>query len=148
MQIILLKDIDKVGDKHDMVTVKAGYARNYLIPQGFAVVANNPNKAKLAEMIRLEEEEQSKMLDHYKAIADQLKGVSLQIGAKTGTSGKIFGSVTNVQLAQALKEQHGIEIERKRIILPEEIKTLGEYEADVELHKQVKTKVKFEVVAE
>lgn len=148
MEIILLKDIDKVGDKHDVVSVKAGYARNYLIPQGFAVVANNPNKAKLAEMIRLEEEEQSKMLDHYKAIAEQLKGVSLQIGAKTGTSGKIFGSVTNVQLAQALKEQHGIEIERKRIVLPEEIKTLGAYEADVELHKQVKAKVKFEVVAE
>lgn len=148
MNIILLKDIDKVGDKHEIVTVKPGYARNFLIPRGEAIVANAPNKAKLAELIRLEEEKESQMLDQYKVIANKLKELTLRIGAKTGTSGKIFGSVTSLQLSQVLRDEHELEIERKKIHIEEEVKTVGEYEAEIRLHKEVVTKVKFEVVAE
>lgn len=148
MNIILLKDIDKVGDKHEIVTVKPGYARNFLIPRGEAIVANSPNKAKLAELIRLEEEKESQMLDQYKVIADKLKDLTLRIGAKTGTSGKIFGSVTSLQLSNVLRDEHELEIERKKIHIEEEVKTVGEYEAEIRLHKEVVTKVKFEVVAE
>ncbi|MBK7427788.1 MAG: 50S ribosomal protein L9 [Saprospiraceae bacterium] len=148
MDIILLADIDKVGDKHDVVKVKAGYARNYLIPKGLAAVANKTNKSILADSIRQEDARQNKMLDAYKTMADQLQSITLQIGAKTGTTGKIFGSVTNVQIAQALKEHHGIEIERKKIHITDEVKEVGSYEANIDLHREVKTKVKFEVVAE
>lgn len=148
MDIILLADIDKVGDKHDVVKVKAGYARNYLIPKGLAAVANKTNKSILADSIRQEDARQNKMLDAYKTMADQLQTITLQIGAKTGTTGKIFGSVTNVQIAQALKEHHGIEIERKKIHIIDEVKEVGSYEAQIDLHKEVKTKVKFDVVAE
>lgn len=148
MNIILLKDIDKVGDKHEIVTVKPGYARNFLIPRGEAIVANAPNKAKLAELIRIEEEKESQMLDEYKVIAEKLQGLTLRIGAKTGTSGKIFGSVTALQLSQVLRDEHELEIERKKIHIEEEVKTVGEYEAEIKLHKEVVTKVKFEVVAE
>jgi large subunit ribosomal protein L9 len=148
MDIILLKDLDKVGDKHEIVTVKSGFARNFLIPRGEAIVANAPNRAKLAELIRLEEEKESQMLDEYKVIAEKLKGLTLRIGAKTGTSGKIFGSVTALQLSQVLRDEHELEIERKKIHIEEEVKTVGEYEAEIKLHKEVVTKVKFEVVAE
>lgn len=148
MNIILLKDIDKVGDKHEIVTVKPGYARNFLIPRGEAIVANSPNKAKLAELIRLEEEKESQMLDEYKVIAEKLQDLTLRIGAKTGTSGKIFGSVTALQLSQVLRDEHELEIERKKIHIEEEVKTVGEYEAEIRLHKEVVTKVKFEVVGE
>jgi large subunit ribosomal protein L9 len=148
MNIILLKDIDKVGDKHDIVTVKAGYARNYLIPQGAAIVANAPNRAKLADLIRIEDEKEAAMLDEYKVLAGKLQGITLRIGAKVGTSGKIFGSVTALQLSQVLRDEHQLEIERKKILIEEEVKTTGEYVAIVKLHKEVSASVKFEVVAE
>jgi large subunit ribosomal protein L9 len=148
MEVILLKDIDKVGDKNDIVHVKAGFARNYLIPQGLAIVANSRNKAEAADKMRRDDIRENKMLDQYKALAQQLADLTVRIGAKTGTSEKIFGSVTNVQISQALKEQHGIEIERKRIHIAEEIKTTGEYTATAELHKEVKATIKLEVVSE
>lgn len=148
MQIILLKDLDKVGDKHDVVTVKDGYGRNFLIPQGLALVANATNMGKLNEMKKADDIRESRKLSDYQAIADKLKGVTLRIGAKAGTSGKIFGSVTNLQLANALKEQVGIEIERKKIHLGEEIKNVGSYTAELHLHKQVISTVDFEVVEE
>jgi len=148
MEIILLKNLDKVGDKHDIVKVKPGYARNYLIPRGAAIVANAPNKAKLAELIRLEDEKQAELLGHYQEIAEKLQSITLRIGAKTGTSGKIFGSVTSLQLAQVLRAEHELDIERKKIHIDEEVKTVGEYVAEIKLHKEVTAKVKFEVVAE
>ncbi|MEO7175428.1 MAG: 50S ribosomal protein L9 [Saprospiraceae bacterium] len=148
MQIILLKDLDKVGDKHDVVSVKDGYGRNFLIPQGLALVANATNMGKLNEMKKADDIRESRKLSDYQAIADKLKGVTLRIGAKAGTSGKIFGSVTNLQLANALKEQVGIEIERKKIHLGEEIKNVGSYTAELHLHKQVISTVDFEVVEE
>ncbi|NRA50050.1 MAG: 50S ribosomal protein L9 [Phaeodactylibacter sp.] len=149
MDIILLQDIDKVGDKHELVSVKPGYARNYLIPQGMALVANDANRAKLDEIKRKEEEELAARKAEFVEMADKLKGEVLKIGAKAGQSGKIFGSVTNVQLAAALKEQMNIEVDRRRVILPEEdIKTLGAYVAELNLHPEVDIKVNFEVIEE
>ncbi|MBK7339909.1 MAG: 50S ribosomal protein L9 [Saprospiraceae bacterium] len=148
MEIILLKDIDKVGDKHQIVKVKPGYGRNFLIPQGLALLANSSNKKILAELQKQEDAKENRKLNDYKALAEQLDGVVLRIGAKTGTSGKIFGSVTNVQIANALKDQCNIDVERRKISLPEEVKTVGEYHAQIDFHKQVQTKVKFEVVGE
>jgi large subunit ribosomal protein L9 len=148
MNIILLKDIDKLGDKHTIVSVKPGYGRNYLIPQGVGVVANATNKKKLETLIADEEAKESARLEDYRAIAAQLDGQSIKIGVKAGTSGKIFGSVTNVQLAQALKEQLNLDIERKKIILPEDVKEVGTYEATINLHKEVSKKIAFELIAE
>jgi large subunit ribosomal protein L9 len=104
MDIILLKDIDNLGDKHEIVKVKPGYGRNYLIPQGLAVNANAVNRKKLDSIIAEEDAKEATRLDEYKAIAARLEGQTLKIAVKAGTSGKIFGSVTNVQIAQALKE--------------------------------------------
>ncbi len=148
MDIILLKDMDKLGDKHSVVSVKPGYGRNYLIPQGVGVVANANNRKKLDNLIAEEEAKEAARLEDYRAIAQQMEGKTLKIGVKAGTSGKIFGSVTNVQVAQALKEQLGLDVERKKIVLPEEVKDLGTYQANVNLHKEVTTKIEFELVAE
>lgn len=148
MELILLRDLDKVGDKHSIVSVKAGFGRNFLIPQGAAVVANAVNKKKLETLIAEEEAKEAARLDDYKSIVASLVGKSLRIGVKAGTSGKIFGSVSNVQISQALKEQHGIEIERKKIELPEEVKEVGTYNATINLHKEVSTTIPFELVAE
>jgi large subunit ribosomal protein L9 len=148
MEVILLKDIDKVGDQNDIVNVKSGYARNYLIPQGLAIIANKTNRSIQTDRIRRDDIRQNRMLDVYKDLAKKLDGITIRIGAKTGTSEKIFGSVTSVQISQALKEQFGIEIERKKIHIDEEIKTTGEYTATADLHKEVKAQIKLEVVAE
>ena len=146
MDIILLQDVEKVGDKYELVNVKDGFARNYLIPQKLAVIANDSNKKRLAEMQRREEEHAEKRLEEFQEIADKLKETVLTIGAKTGTSGKIFGSVTNVQIAQALKDQEDIDVDRRKIELEEEVKALGTYTATLHLHKKVDAKVNFEVV--
>ncbi|MEM9823595.1 MAG: 50S ribosomal protein L9 [Bacteroidota bacterium] len=148
MDIILLTDVDKVGEKHEIVTVKNGYGRNYLIPQGLALIANKTNRKRLAELKRQDSIREQKMIGTYQDIATKLVGAVLKIGAKAGTSGKIFGSVTNIQLAAALKDQLGVEIERKKIILPEEVKTLGNYVAVLELHPEVRPNVNFEVIEE
>ncbi len=148
MDIILLKDVDKVGGKHEVVTVKNGFGRNYLIPQGLALIANTTNRKRLAELKRQDANREEKMVGTYQAIADKLDGVTLKIGAKAGTSGKIFGSVTNIQLAAALKDQFNVEVDRKKIILPEEVKNIGNYVAVLELHPNVQPKVNFEVVEE
>lgn len=148
MDIILLKEVDKLGDKHEIVSVKPGYARNYLIPQGFALIANSSNKKRLEELRRIDAARESKLKDHYQEIAERLKGIVLKVGAKAGTTGKIFGSVTNIQIAQLLKEGHGLEIERRKISLSEDVKELGTYTAKLNLHPEVVTEVQFEVVQE
>lgn len=148
MEIILLKDMDRLGDKHDIVKVKPGYGRNYLIPQGLAVNANAVNRKKRDVIIAEEEAKEAARLDEYKEMAAKIEGKILRIGVKAGTSGKIFGSVTNVQIANALKDQLEIEIERKKIVLPEEVKEVGTYSADLHLHKELVTKVQFELVQE
>lgn len=148
MEIILLQDVEKVGDKHTVVTVKDGFGRNYLIPQKLAIIANKSNLARLDDLRKREEARENKLLGHYQEIADKLSNVTLRIGAKAGTSGKIFGSVTNIQIAQALKDQFEIDVERKKIVLQDEVKELGNYTADLNLHKEVEAKISFEVVAE
>ena len=148
MEIILLKDMDKVGDKYDIVSVKDGYGRNYLIPQGFALIANEANRQQLDEYKAKEAEKEAARKGEFLEMAEKLKDQVLKIGAKAGQSGKIFGSVTTVQLASALNEQFAIEVERRKIELPEEVKTLGEYVAQIKFHPEVIADVKFEVVAE
>ena len=148
MEVILLKDIDKVGGKHEVVSVKDGYGRNFLIPQKMAIIANTTNRKRLADLVRQEETRQAKMVGVYQEIADKLKGKVLKIGAKAGTSGKIFGSVTNVQIIAALKDQFGVEVERRTVELPEEVKNLGAYKMNLNMHKDVVCEVDFEVVEE
>jgi large subunit ribosomal protein L9 len=148
MEVILLTELDRLGDKHSVVRVKPGYGRNYLIPKGLAMVANETNLGKLEKLKEKEAAEFAKALDHFKDIAEKVSGAMLKIGAKTGTSGKIFGSVTNVQIAEALKSELDIDIERRKISIPEEVKVLGNYVAELDLHPEVQAKVNFEVVSE
>ena len=148
MNIILLNDVDKVGYKFDVVTVKDGFARNYLIPQGLALIANDTNNRRLADYRRREDAAEAKKLGVYQAIATKVKDKTLKIGAKAGTSGKIFGSVTNVQIIAALKDQLGVDIERRKVELPNDVKNLGTYTAILKLHKEVEAAVNFEVVSE
>jgi len=148
MEIILLKDLGKVGDKHEVVTVKNGYGRNFLIPKGLGLIANKTNLAKLDKIKADASAIEEAKLDEYKQLATQLEGKKLNIGVKSGTSGKIFGSVSNIQIAAALKDQLGVEIERKKIELPEEIKELGTYKATLKLHSQVTSLIDFELIKE
>lgn len=148
MDVILLQDVEKVGDKHTIVSVKNGFGRNYLIPKGMAIIANETNRSRLEELKQKEAEVEAARLAEFQAVAAKLEGQVLKIGAKAGTSGKIFGSVTNVQLAQALKDQLDIDIDRRKVIMPEEIKELGSYHAHLDLHPEVEAKVYFEVFAE
>ena len=148
MEIILLKDLDNVGDKHDVVTVKNGYGRNFLIPQKLAVIANPTNLAKLDALKAEEEAKEAARVDEYKQMAEKLEGQTVKIGVKAGTSGKIFGSVTSIQLSQAINDQFGLEVPRKKINMPEDVKEVGTYTAELVLHKEVTTNLDFELVAE
>jgi len=148
MEIILLKDIDTLGERHELVNVKPGYARNYLIPSKMALVANATNRAKLEKLRSDEAAHEAERIADFKELAAKLEGQILKIGAKAGTTGKIFGSVTSVQIMQALKDQMGIEVIRKKIELPEEVKVLGSYTANINFHPEVRTTIQFEVVEE
>jgi large subunit ribosomal protein L9 len=145
MEIILKTDIAGLGYKNDTVTVKPGYGRNYLIPQGFAVMATDSNKKIVAENVRQAAHKAEKIKNDAQAIADNIGDLTLTIPAKAGDSGKIFGRVTNTQVADALREK-GFDIDRKKISV-DDVKTLGTYEALLDLHKDVKHTVKFEVVS-
>ena len=148
MNIILKQDVDMLGSKFDVVTVKDGYARNFLIPQGLAVAATTSNMKVNDEVIRQQAHKATKAKEAATAIADKLEGLSLKLGAKAGESGKIFGSVNSIQLADAIQAA-GYDVERKQISLADDtIKELGAYECTVKLHKDVVVTVKFEVVAE
>lgn len=147
MEVILKQDIKKLGEKDDVVAVKPGYGRNYLIPQGFAVLATTSAKKVLAENIRQAQFKQDKIKNDALAVAAKLESIKLTIGAKAGETGKIFGSVNSIQLAEALKKQ-GFEVDRRRITFEQDPKVLGEYVANLNLHKEVKVQLPFEVVAE
>lgn len=149
MEIILKQDINNLGYKNDIVNVKPGYARNFLVPQGLAIVATERNRKILAEEIRQQAHKAEKIKNEALEMAKALEGLKLTIGAKASESGKIFGSVNNIQIANAIKEASNIEIDRKQIALNEEtIKELGEYQAKIRLHKEVVVEVPFTVVAE
>ena len=148
MEIILKKDVDRLGSQHDIVTVKSGFARNFLIPQGMAVAATPSAKKVVAEVIKQQTHKAAKAIEEATKIAAKLEGLSIKIGAKAGESGKIFGSVNSIQIADAIQAA-GQTVDRKNIHISEDIiKELGSYEATIKLHKEVTATVKFEVVAD
>ncbi len=147
MEVILKEDILTLGYKDDVVNVKKGYARNYLIPQGKAVIASESAKKVLAENQKQRAHKLAQVKTDAQALADKMEGVSLTIGAKTSSTGTIFGSVTNIQIAEALREK-GFEVDRKLILIKDQVKEVGTYNAVVKLHKEVSVDVPFEVVAE
>ena len=147
MQVILKEDILNLGYKDDVVTVKSGYGRNYLIPQGKAVIATPSALKMLAENMKQRAHKLEKIKNDAKELAAKLEGVSLTIGAKTSSTGKIFGSVDNIQIAEAL-EKAGYEVDRKVIFIKESVKEVGAYKAILKLHKEVSVEIPFEVVAE
>ena len=147
MQVILKEDILNLGYKDDVVTVKSGYGRNYLIPQGKAVIATPSALKMLAENMKQRAHKLEKIKNDAKELAANLEGVSLTIGAKTSSTGKIFGSVNNIQIAEAL-EKAGYEVDRKVIFIKESVKEVGAYKAILKLHKEVSVEIPFEVVAE
>jgi len=147
MEVILKQDIRNLGEKDDIVIVKPGYGRNYLIPQGFAILATPSEKKKLEENIKQVQFKQEKIKNDALELAEKLDSVKLSIGAKAGDSGKVFGKVNSIQIADALKAQ-GYDVDRRRITFEEEPKHLGDYVAILNLHKEVKVQVPFEVVAE
>lgn len=149
MQIILIQDVKNLGYKNDIVNVKPGYARNYLIPQGMAILATESARKVLAENMRQQAYKQEKIKKEAQDIATLLEGLTLRIPAKAAATGKIFGSVNNVQIANAIKEAKGIEIDRKQIIIDDDtIKEVGNYTAKIRLHKEVSVDINFEVFAE
>ena len=148
MEIILLQDVNKLGQKDDIVHVKDGYGTNFLIPNGYAIAATSSAKKMHAENLKQRAHKEEKIKATAQETASKLAGVSLSIGAKTSSSGKIFGSVNTIQIAEALKEK-GFDIDRKSITLPEDqIKEVGKYKAVIKLHREVKVDVDFEIVAE
>jgi len=148
MEIILLQDVERLGSKDDLIKVKDGFARNFLIPQKKAIVATSTAKKVLAENIKQRAHKEAKLKNEALAIAEKLANKKITIGAKTSTLGKIFGSVNTIQLAEVINKK-GFEIDRKQIMLPEDhIKEVGTYSAKIKLHKEVIIEIEFEVVAE
>ena len=145
MEVILKQDVKNLGDKDDVVNVKPGYGRNYLLPKGYAILATVSARKVLAENLKQAQFKQEKIRKDADAIAARLEGITLTIGAKAGESGKIFGAINTIQLADALKKE-GFDVDRRRITFDSEPKFVGDYTANVNLHKEVK--VPFSVVAE
>lgn len=148
MQVILIQDVDNLGGANELVNVKNGYARNFLIPQKKAVEANPSNLKQLEERLKQSRKKEEKMLAEINSVVAKLKEGALKLGAKTGTSGKIFGSVTALQIARAIRDQKGYEIDRKRIHIVDEVKELGTHKATIDFGNGNTTEVEFEVVAE
>ena len=149
MEIILKQDFTGVGYKNDLLKVKDGYARNYLIPKGIAVIATKSTKKALAELKKQQAFKEDKIVKEAETLAQALEGTELTIGVKAGTSGKIFGSVNSIVVANAIQEQKSLEIDRKLIELNEDhIKEVGKYQAKIKLHKNVEVAIALDVVAE
>ena len=148
MNVILKQDMPNLGHKDDIIAVKDGYARNYLIPKGFAINATAQNKKVHEEILRQRSHKEAQLKEAAMQLAEELKKVSLTIGAKTSTKGKIFGSVNTIQIAEALIEK-GFEVERKNISIKDDlIKEIGSYSATVKLHKEVLVDIPFEIISE
>ena len=146
MQVILIQDVDNLGGKNELVTVKNGYARNYLIPQKFAVEASPSNLKQLEEKLKVKAKKEAAMLAEINKVVEVLKSSPVKVGAKTGTSGKIFGAVTSLQISRAIRDQKGYEIDRKRINIVDEVKELGSYKATIDFGNGNNTEIDFEVV--
>ncbi len=148
MQVILIQDVNNLGGVNELVTVKNGYGRNYLIPSKQAIEASPSNMKMMEEKKKQQAKKEAKLLAELNNVIAVLKDGALKIGAKTGTSGKIFGSVTSVQIARAIKEQKGYEIDRRRITILDDVKELGTYKAKIDFGNGNETEVEFEVIGE
>ena len=147
MEVILKQDVQGLGYKNDIVKVRPGYGNNYLIPNGFALIANESNKRLVNENIRQAAHKAAKVKQDAQAVAAKVGELTIELKTKAGESGKIFGAVTALQIADALKAK-GFDIDRKRVILKESPKQLGTYKAVLDLHKEVKHEIEVKVVAE
>lgn len=148
MEVILIKDVDNLGATHEMVSVRPGYARNYLIPQKFAIEANGSNKKVLAEKQKVQNKREQILLAEIAKVTEVLKQSPVRVGAKIGTSGKIFGSVTPIQIARAIREQKKYEIDRRKITIIDDVKEAGVYKANVDFGKDHNVEIEFEVFSE
>ncbi len=149
MEVILIQDVNNLGYKDDIVEVKDGYANNYLIPQGMAIMATSSAKKILAENLKQRAFKEEKIRKDAESLVESFSTIQgLKIGAKAGEQGRIFGSVNNIQIADAIKEQFELEIDRKMIQIEESIKELGTYKAVISIYKDIKTEIEFEVIAE
>ncbi len=148
MNVILIKDLDTLGQANEMVSVRPGYARNYLIPHKYAVEASGANLALMTQRAKAKAKVEAKLLAEIADVTSKLNESPIKVTAKTGTSGKIFGAVTSIQIARAIREQKGYEIDRKRISIVDEIKELGAYKASIDFSTGTPVEVNFEVVAE
>ena len=148
MEVILIQDVDNLGGTNEVVKVRNGYARNFLLPRKLAVEANGSNLKQLEEKRKQQKKKEDAMLAEINSVVAKLSESPIKIGAKSGTSGKIFGSVTNLQISRAIRDQKGYEIDRKKITLPEEVKELGTYKAHIDFGNGKATDVEFEVIAE
>ena len=148
MEVILIKDVDNLGGINEVVKVRNGYARNFLLPNKLAIENSPSNKKQLEERMKQVKKKEDKMLAEINSVIAKLKEAPLKVGAKTGTSGKIFGSVTSLQLSRAIREQKGYEIDRRKIHIVDEVKELGTYKANIEFGNSQSTEVEFEVIGE
>ena len=148
MEVILIQDVDNLGGVNEVVKVKNGYARNFLLPRHLAVENSPSNKKQLEERLKQVRKKEEKMLAEINSVINKLKEAPLKLGAKTGTSGKIFGSITPLQISRAIREQRGYEIDRRKINIVDEIKELGSYKATIDFGSGHSTEVDFEVTAE
>jgi large subunit ribosomal protein L9 len=148
MEIILIQDVDNLGGANELVKVKNGYARNYLIPRKLAVEASPSNLKQMEEKLKQQKKKEDKMLAEITSVIATLNESPLKIKAKTGTSGKIFGSVTSLQISRAIRDQKGYEIDRKRITITDEVKEVGSYKAHIDFSNGKSADVDFEVVGE
>ncbi len=148
MDIILIQDVDNLGGKNELVKVRNGYARNFLIPQGLAVEANPSNRKQLTEKLKVAKKKEDVMLAQIASVIAKLQEGPVKVGAKTGTSGKIFGSVTPLQITRAIRDQKGYDIDRKKITITDDVKELGTYKAAIDFGNGQHADVEFEVVAE
>ncbi len=148
MQVILIKDVDNLGAANELVEVRPGYARNYLIPQKFALEASESNRKVMEERQKQLKKREEKLMSEINKVREVLAVGPVKVGAKTGTSGKIFGSVTAIQIARAIREQKGYEIDRRRISIIDEVKEVGTYKAQIDFGKDNLVEMQFEVVGE
>lgn len=148
MQVILIQDVDTLGGRNELVKVKDGYARNFLIPRKMAVEASSSNLKQMEERAKVQRQKEEKLLSEITKVKEALLESPIKVGAKTGTSGKIFGSITTLQLSQAIKAQKGYEIDRRRIEILEEVKELGTFKAKINFANKQEIEIEFEVVSE
>jgi large subunit ribosomal protein L9 len=148
MEVILIQDVDNLGGSNELVKVKNGYARNFLFPRQLAIEATPGNRKMLEEKNKQQQKKEAKMLAEINSVIAKLNEAPLKIGAKTGTSGKIFGSVTSLQISRAIRDQKGYEIDRRKISIADEVKEIGTYKAQIDFGSGKTAEVEFEVAGE